>query len=151
MGLEWHEWVNNDTFFGKWTVLEQYSSSNSCNTSAKLSTFSDLVRNFCMEDCVCHWIKNKKGNCDFLSHDSDFFFSQLQVYISQYWELNQTCQIWTSNCEKKVIHIYLLAILTLYIETVSLYNTVQRKIHYCKIKSCNSLFYFLISGRNGLP
>ncbi len=26
------------------------------------------------EACFCHWIKIKKGNCDFLSHNSDFFF-----------------------------------------------------------------------------
>ncbi len=26
-----------------------------------------------MEACLHHWIKNKKGNCDFLPHNSDFF------------------------------------------------------------------------------
>ncbi len=36
-----------------------------------------------MEALFLHWIKNKKGNCDFLSHNSDFFLSQLRVYISQ--------------------------------------------------------------------
>ncbi len=28
--------------------------------------------------------KNKKGNCDLLSHNSVFFFWQLRVYISQF-------------------------------------------------------------------
>jgi len=27
----------------------------------------------CMEACFCHRMKNKKGNCDFLSRNSDFF------------------------------------------------------------------------------
>jgi len=33
-----------------------------------------LVSWVTMEACFCHRITNKKGNCDFLSHNSDFFF-----------------------------------------------------------------------------
>ncbi len=53
-----------------------------------------------MEVRFCHWIKNKTSYCDFLSHNTDFFhritryklanlilffFSQLRVYITQFW------------------------------------------------------------------
>ncbi len=41
-----------------------------------------------MEACFCHWIKNKKGNCDFLSHNSDYF--------------SHNCMIQTRNCETKL-------------------------------------------------
>ncbi len=34
-----------------------------------------------MEARFHHWIKNKKGNCDFLSHNSDFFFSWLRDIV----------------------------------------------------------------------
>ncbi len=36
-----------------------------------------------MKACLHHWIKIKKGNCDFVSGLT--FFSQLRVYISQFW------------------------------------------------------------------
>jgi len=47
-----------------------------CNTTRlhcknKVLTATEQL---CMEACFCHRIKNKKGNCDFLSHNSDFFF-----------------------------------------------------------------------------
>jgi len=32
-----------------------------------------------MEACFCHRMKNKKGNCDFLSHNSAFIFSELAL------------------------------------------------------------------------
>ncbi len=59
-----------------------------------------------MEAYFHHWIKYKKGKCDFLSHNYDFF-SQLRVYIlpfwlyiSQFWLYN--LQLWIyDNSEKK--------------------------------------------------
>ncbi len=46
----------------------------------------------------------QKGNCDFLSHNSDFFFSQLPDYISQFWlffsELwDKNTQLWEMKSE----------------------------------------------------
>jgi len=32
-----------------------------------------------------HKMRNKKGNCDFLSHNSDFFSSQLRLKKSELW------------------------------------------------------------------
>jgi len=36
-----------------------------------------------MEACFRHRMKNKKGNCDFYSLNSVFFFSQLRLYFLQ--------------------------------------------------------------------
>jgi len=47
-----------------------------------------------MEACIC-LNENKKGNCNFVSHNSDFFFSQLRVYISQFrlFFISELCDI----------------------------------------------------------
>ena len=35
-----------------------------------------------MEACFHHGINNKKGNCDFLSHNSDFFLAVASLHIT---------------------------------------------------------------------
>jgi len=36
-----------------------------------------------MEACFCHRINNKKGHCDFLSHNSDFISRNCEIKKSQ--------------------------------------------------------------------
>ncbi len=43
----------------------------------KLSWFPQNIS--WMEARFCHWIKNKKGYCVFLSHNSDFFSQNLEI------------------------------------------------------------------------
>lgn len=64
-------------------------------------------------------IKSKKGNCEFLSHSSDVFFSDLQVYKSQFLG-------------------YILQFLLFFLE---MRGKGQRS---CEIKSPDYLIYFFI-------
>lgn len=36
---------------------------------------------YCMEACFRHEIKNKKGNCDILSHSYDFFHAIASLHL----------------------------------------------------------------------
>ncbi len=63
--------------------------------STSLSCMTVVVSPIHMESYF--WQRIKKGNYDYLSHNSDFFLAILSLYVkSQNWE------IWTQNCKKKV-------------------------------------------------
>ncbi len=50
----------------------------------------------------CHWIKNKKGYCNFLSHNSDFFSCNCE-FLSCYSDfITRNCKFISHNSEKKV-------------------------------------------------
>ncbi len=63
-----------------------------------------------MEACFHHEIKkiNKKGNCDFLTHNSDFF-SQLQKKVARYnlriMRKKQNCEISMASSLQTGFHI----------------------------------------------
>ncbi len=56
-------------------------------------TFTSLNSVFCLFSP-----QNKEGNCDFLSHNSDFFM-QLWIYITQHWLFAQSLYLNSLNCE----------------------------------------------------
>ncbi len=51
---------------------------------------------YTIEFCFRHWIKNKKGNCDFFILT---FFSQLRLFILQFWLFYSQLQVMKSEMQ----------------------------------------------------
>ncbi len=58
----------------------------SVNVKPNLILHKSLSEKYSMEDCFCHWII-QKGNCDYISHSSDYF-SQICMLISHNSDFN---------------------------------------------------------------
>lgn len=68
--------------------------------------FLDVDKLFIPEACFWNVYKNKKGNSNFLSQNSDFFSSELRNKTCNYAFFFQNCVIDTNNTVKPNSQIY---------------------------------------------
>ncbi len=112
-------------------ILCQYSSNKSSvlqiNTicfAKKNSTFKQIQSDLQIQNSI--WEKIQSRNCEFISRSSDFICQNCEFIAHNSDFLTHNCEFISHNYEKK-------------------------SQNCSEIKSCNYLFIFLFSGRNGLP